>query len=148
MTDIPTVTGRPETEWEKGLGDWFKKQSLLSLDALEAAARTILSLVTALLGLLLGVLAVTEDPLPAYFELPVVRWLGVGAVAALLAALAGTLGVLLPQQVQVAGARPDKQAQAFARLLAQKSRWLTAAVIGFGLGLVALGAVLIIALVA
>ncbi len=148
MADIPTVAGRPETEWEKDLGDWFKKQSLLSLDTLEAAARTILSLVTALLGLLLGVLAVTEDPLPAYFELPVVRWLGVGAVAALLAALVGTLGVLLPQQVQVAGARPDEQVQAFAGMLAHKSRWLTAAVIGFGLGLVALGAVLIIALVA
>lgn len=90
-------------------------------------------------------LAVAEDPLPAYFRLPAVRWLGVGTVGALLVALVGTLGVVLPQRIQVSSARPDQQASAFAALLARKSRWLTVAVIAFGLGLVALGAVLVIA---
>ena len=137
---------RAETPEERALRKWFAQQALASPDALEAAARTILSLVTALLGVLYGVLAVAEDPLPAYFRLPAVRWLGVGTVGALLVALVGTLGVVLPQRIQVSSARPDQQASAFAALLARKSRWLTVAVIAFGLGLVALGAVLVIAL--
>jgi hypothetical protein len=67
-------------------------------------------------------------------------------VAALLVALAGALGVVLPRRVRVASARPDEQAEAFQRLLAHKSHWLTVTVIAFGLGLAALGASLIVAL--
>ncbi len=75
-----------------------------------------------------------------------VRCLGVVSVVALLVALIGALGVVLPLRVEVASARLDQQARAFQRLMARKSRWLTLAVIAFGLGLVALGTVLIVAL--
>ena len=146
MSDIPTVTGRPETDWEKELGDWFKKQSLVSLDTLEAAARTILSLVTALVGTLFGVLTVAADELPAYLHKPVVQALGVVSVGAFLAALVGALGVLLPARFQVSSHRPDEQAQAFDRLLKRKSRWLTVTVIAFGVGVAVLSVVLITAL--
>ena len=146
MARARVVDVHEETEEEKALGEWFEKQALASPDTLEAAARTILGLVTALLGVLFGVLAVTADPLPAYFNLPLVRCLGVVSVAALLVALTGALGVVLPLRVEVASARPDQQARAFQRLMARKSRWLTLAVIAFGLGLVALGTVLIVAL--
>ncbi len=146
MARARVVDVREETPQERALYEWFEKQALASPDTLEAAARTILGLVTALLGVLFGVLAVTADPLPAYFRLPLVRCLGVVSVAALLVALTGALGVVLPLRVEAASARPDQQVRAFQRLMARKSRWLTVAVIGFGLGLVALGTVLIVAL--
>jgi len=146
MAEAQVVDIHEETPRERALHEWFEKQALASPDTLEAAARTILGLVTGLLGVLFGVLAVKEDPLPSYFRLPVVRWLGVGTVAALLVALVGTLGVVLPRRIQIASARLDQQAEAFQKLMSRKSRWLSVAVIAFGLGLLALGAVLIIAL--
>ena len=146
MAEIQPLRGRPETPEEEEIRKWFARQALASPDALEAAARTILGLVSGLVGLLLGVLAVAEKELPSYLWLPGVRPLGVGAVAALLAALACALAVLLPRRMAVASARPDLQAAAFARMLARKSRWLTLAVVAFGLGLGALGAALIVAL--
>lgn len=148
MAKAQVVEVREERPQEKALSEWFEKQVLASPDTLEAAARTILGLVTALLGVLFGVLAVAEEPLPSYLALPMVRGLGVGSVAALLVALLGALGVVLPRHVQVASARLDQQAEEFQRLLARKSRWLTVAVVAFGLGLAALGAVLIVALLA
>jgi len=146
MAKARVVDIHEETPQERALYEWFEKQALASPETLEAGARTILSLVTALLGLLFGVLAVTADPLPAYFSLSVVRWLGVATVVALLVALVGTLGVVLPRRLETASARPDQQAKAFRELMERKSCWLTVAVVAFGLGLVALGAVLIIAL--
>ena len=139
-------TSRAETPEEKALRKWFAKQALASPDALEAAARTILGLITGLLGMLFGVLAVASDPLPAYLGLPLARGLGVVTVGALLVALVGTLAVVLPREIKVASARPDQQASAFEVLLARTSRWLTLAVIAFGLGLATLGAVLVVTL--
>jgi hypothetical protein len=147
MAKAPKVVSvREETEAEKELGEWLAKQALASPDTLEAAARTVLGLITGLLGVLFAVLAVASDPLPGYLRLPAVRGLGVVTVAALLVALVGALGVVLPRRVRVASARLDEQAEAFQRLLARKSRWLTVTVIAFGLGLTALGASLIVAL--
>ena len=137
---------REETPEEKQMRKWFAKQALASPDTLEAAARTILQLVTGLLGVLFAVLAVASDPLPAYLELCLVRGLGIATVVALLAALVGALGVVLPRRIQVASARPDQQAAAFQALLARKARWLTGTVVAFGLGVLTLGAALIIAL--
>lgn len=146
MTKVRVVDIHEETPAEKARPEWFEKQALASPDTLEAAARTILGLVTGLLTVLFSVLALASDPLPAYLKQPAVRWLGVGTVLAMLLALIGTLGVVLPQRIKVASGRPDEQARAFQELLAGKARWLTASVIFFGLGLVALGAALIIAL--
>ncbi len=138
--------GRKETEGERALREWFDKQALAAPDNLEAAARQIITLVTSLLTILLAVLAVAGDPLPAYFAYPTVRWLGVMGVVLLLLALAAALGVVFPFREAVQSARPDEQQAAFARLLQRKSRFLQVAAIAFFLGLVALGSVLIIAL--
>ncbi len=146
MADIPKVAGRPETEEETQLGRWFDQQTLAAPDILDAAARTLLGLVTALIGTLFGVLTVAADSLPAYMGYPAIRSLGVASVAALLAALTGALGVLMPMRLEVSSHRLDEQAQAFARVLKRKSRWLNVAVIAFGLGVGALGAVLVAAL--
>jgi hypothetical protein len=147
MTDTPTIKGRPETAWEESLGEWFAKQALGSLDTLEAAARTILTLVTALIGALFSVLTIAAGDLPAYLQVPAARGLVTVSVGALLTALVGALGVLLPSRVQVSSHRPDEQARAFGELLEGKSRWLTGTVIAFGVGVGALGIVLMAALV-
>jgi hypothetical protein len=146
MAKPRVVSVREETEDEAALDKWFDQQALASLDILEAAARTILGLITALLSVLFGVLAVASDPLPGYLRLPLVRGLGVAAVAGLLVALLGALQVVLPRRVQASGARPDQQAAGFRKLLDRKARWLRLAAVAFGLGLAALGLALIVAL--
>jgi hypothetical protein len=146
MADIPRVKGRPETGTERALGEWFAQQALAAPGNLEAAARTIVGLVTGLLGLLLGVLAVSEDPLPAYLWDAGVRPLGVAAVVFLLIALLCALMVVLPRHIAVSSHRPDEQEQEFRKMLARKTRWLTITVIVFGLGVALLGAILIVAL--
>ena len=144
----PRVVGmRDETEEEKALAAWFAEQALASPGNLEAAARTVVGLVTGLLGLLLGVLAVGEDPLPSYLWDAGVRPLGVAAIACLLIALLCALAVLLPRRIAVSSHRPDQQKMAFQRMLARKTRWLRTTVVAFALGVGLLGAILIVALV-
>jgi hypothetical protein len=137
---------REETPEEAALRDWFDEQALAAPDNLEAAARLIITLVTTLIGLLLGVLAVAGEPLPGYFNYPSVRWLGVAAVGLLLIALAAALVVVFPFRQAVDRNRPSEQRDAFQRILERKSAALRIAAFCFGLGLLALGAVLVIAL--
>ena len=143
----PRVVGmRDETEEEQALASWFAEQALASPGNLESAARTIVGLVTGLLGLLLGVLAVSEDPLPSYLWLPWMRLAGVAAIVFLFAALLCALLVLLPRRMVLSRHRPDQQKAAFERMLAWKACWLRGAVVAFGLGVGLLGAILIVAL--
>jgi hypothetical protein len=128
------------------MSKWFSQQKLTSLDTLEAGARTILGLITGLVGILFGALTVAAENLPSYMQFPAVRALGAMSVAALLVALMGALLVLLPAETRVSSHRLDRQAQAFERLLKRKSRWLAVTVIAFVAGVDALGIVLIVAL--
>ncbi|MBN1874572.1 MAG: hypothetical protein JXA33_10115, partial [Anaerolineae bacterium] len=63
MNDIPKVRGRPEPPEVKARREWFAQQSLAAPDTLEAGARVIVELGTALLSVLFGVLALAGDPL-------------------------------------------------------------------------------------
>jgi hypothetical protein len=146
MASPRIVSVAEETPDEKALREWFAAQALGSLDTLEAAARTILQLVTGLLGVLFAVLSLAADPPPAYLDLSAVRWLGSVSIAGLLVAQAAALAVVLPSPVNVSTHRLDEQEAAFRALAERKSLRLRVAVAGFGLGLVALGIVLIIAL--
>ena len=148
MARMRVLSVREETPAEAEMRHWFAGQALASPDTLEAAARLIVSLVTGLLTLLFGVLAVAGDPLPAYLGYGLVRALGVVCVVALLAALGAALAVILPRRLEADPARPQTQADAFAGLLARKAGWLRGAVVAFGLGVAALGLALIVALLA
>ncbi len=139
---------REETDEERRLRQWFDKQALASPDTLDAAARLLVGLVTGLLTVLFGVLAVAEDPLPAYLGSWAVRLLGAWCVLALLGALLCGLAALWPRRMAVDAARPGEQAKAFAGLLDRKAGWLKAAAITFGLGVVLLGLALIVILFA
>ena len=147
MTKYTVVNTRPETAAEAAQREWFEKQVLASPDRLEEAARLIIGLVTGLVGLLYGVLAIESEKLPAYLQLPLVRGLGVVTVVLLVLALLEALIVVLPLRLVAASARPKTQAAAFADMLRRKSAALTLSVASFAIGLVTLGAVLIIALV-
>ncbi|MBN1873992.1 MAG: hypothetical protein JXA33_07165, partial [Anaerolineae bacterium] len=70
----------------------------------------------------------------------------IACVVALLVALACALGVLLPRRIAFSLHRPDEETRAFADMVARKARWLTAGIIAFGVGLLALGIVLITAI--
>jgi hypothetical protein len=146
MAKARVVAVREETPEEKALREWYAQQALASPGNLEAAARTIVGLVTGLLGLLLGVLAVDEDPLPSYLWDAGMRPLGVTAIVCLLVALTCALLVLLPRRIEVSSHRPDRQETSFKRMRAWKAWWLRGTVLAFGLGLGLLGAVLIAAL--
>jgi hypothetical protein len=147
MAKARVVAVREQTEEERALDRWFAEQGLASPGNLEAAARTIVGLVTGLLGLLLGVLAVSEDPLPSYLWDAGVRPLGVAAIVFLFAALLCALAVLVPRRMAPSRHRPDRQRAAFERMVAWKACWLRAAVVAFALGVGLLGAILIVALV-
>jgi len=146
MAKYRVVSVRRETPEEARLREWFARQTTAAPDNLEAAARQIIGLVAGLLGVLFGVLALAADPLPAHLQRQEVRVAGVIAVVALLFALVAGLAVIFPQRVSVGSARPEEQAAAFAALLGRKSSALGLASVSFSLGLIALGAALIIAL--
>lgn len=137
---------REETPEEKRLREWFDEQALASPGTLDAAAKVVVSLVTGLLTILFGVLAVAEDPLPAYMGSWAIRLLGMWCVLALLGALLCALAALWPRRLEVDAARPEAQAKVFADLLDRKAGWLKAAEIAFGLGVILLGLALIVVL--
>lgn len=146
MPRYELVAVRPETPEEARLREWWARQAVAAPDNLEAAARQIIGLVSGLLGVLFGVLALAANPLPVYLQRDDVRVAGVAAIALLLAALLAGLAVIFPQSAIAPRARPDEQAGQFAALLGRKSSALGLAAVCFGLGVVALGAALIIAL--
>ena len=137
---------REENNNEKKLREWFETQSLDSPKNLEEAARLLIGLVTGLLGALFGVLTVSAETLPQYLSLPLVKCFGVGAVALWLTSLLCGLMVVTPRKWQSNVGKPQTQKQVFYNLLANKSAWLRASVILFGIAVMALGAVLITAL--
>lgn len=140
------ISTQPESEKEKRQREWLADQELKSVDNLEAAARQLISLVTALFGILFGVLTVSSNPLPVYFTYPTLRVLGVVSIILLLLTLVGALVVILPIPQRSYAQQPDRQAQLVKNLLLRKMWGLYSAVILFGVALVVLGIILISAL--
>jgi hypothetical protein len=142
-----TVIGiREETPREAAQREWFEKQVLSAPDNLEAAARQLITLATALLSVLFGVLAVTNDPLPRYLALPLVRAIGIGVVLLLLLSVCAALLVVYPRRWEAASGKPESQENVFGRLLHWKGRALAVGAIAFAAGVTGLGAVLVMAL--
>jgi hypothetical protein len=140
------ISIREETPEERKVHEWFETQALESPKNLEDAARLLIGLVTGLLGALFGVLTVSAETLPAYLSLPLVKFCGVAAVALWLASLLCGLVVVTPRKWRSDAGKPETQRRVFAQLLARKSAWLSASVIFFGVAVLALGVVLVTAL--
>ena len=140
------VTGvRALTPEEERLADWLAEQHLKSPDRLEAAARQIVGLVTGLVGLLVGVAAVTEQPLPPYMAWPCLRWLMVASLVLLLVSLAAGMVVLWPRRVVYSPHKMAEQRAVFEGILRRKARALGVAIVCFALGIALLAAVLALA---
>jgi hypothetical protein len=140
---------RLESAAEASLRTWFEEQEKAALSSLEEGARQIIQLVTALLGLMLGVLALGSDKLEASLQQPGVIIPGLVAVAALLVAVVAALVVVLPLfGYGYNPAQPATQQQAWARMLRRKVIGLRLAVIAFGLGLAALAWLIVTMLLA
>lgn len=146
MSNIHVDQVEVESPEEEAVRKWLAEQRLKSVDNLEAAARQIITLVTALLGILFGILAIAKEPLPVYLQWPLLRYLGIVSVVGLCLALACALLVVLPFAYRHYPHRPDKQRAAFTDLLNRKGFWLTGAGALFFVGLLALGVVLVLAL--
>jgi len=142
----PSFPTEPETAEEAALYAWFTEQRIKSVDNLEGAARQIITLCTTLLGLLLGLLALTEDPLPAHLNWSGVQWLGGLGVAALLLALGGALWAVMPWRIEANLIDPEDLQAKFETLLARKRLGLQVAVVCFGAGMLFLGAIVVVTL--
>src|SRR5688500_2432251 len=70
--DVVAVEQRSATKEEAALVEWFDKQKAGQVETLEAAARQIIQLVSALFGLLFGVLSLGRDKLEASLTSPLV----------------------------------------------------------------------------
>ena len=145
MPEYQVVETRPPTPEEERLADWFAEQQLKSPEHLEAAARQMVGLVTGLIGLLLGVVAIAKQPLPSYLAWPLVRWLAVAGIVLLLLALVAGLVVLWPRRWTVSSHRIADQRRAFEAILQRKARALSVGMVLFCLGVAALAAVLVLA---
>jgi hypothetical protein len=137
---------RPENPEEAELRKALQGMALASPETIETAARQIITLVSALLTALLGLLALSSDPLPAYMRLGSVRMFATAAVLFLLGSLALGLLAVLPGRWYYQPAKPASEARMLNDLLRWKEAFLTASVAAFWLGLLALGVVTLLAL--
>lgn len=137
--------GVPESPESAALGAWWQEQWLKSIDQMEATARELIALASALIGLLVGLMALTENPLPTYMKSLPLRGLMVVGVLCLLVALGCGLAVLWPRRWVDAPHRPDIQQANWQKLVQQKQVWLMGSGAAFGLGLFCLGAAVMVA---
>ncbi|MEP7134538.1 MAG: hypothetical protein ABI904_06360 [Chloroflexota bacterium] len=140
------ISAREETSEESKLREWFESQALESPKNLEEAARLLIGLVTGLLGALFGVLTVSAETLPKYLSMPFAKGFGIAAVVLWLLSLLCGLFVVIPRRWQSDAGKPETQNQVFKAMLSYKSAWLRISVILFGMAVVALGVVLVTAL--
>ncbi|MCO5186832.1 MAG: hypothetical protein M9941_02260 [Anaerolineae bacterium] len=146
MSDIYEPPQRPERPEEAQLHAWWTTQRTQSVDNLEAAARQIITLGSALLTALLGIMALSGETLPDYMRWSGIRWLSALAVIGLFAALSCALVVIYPFPQTVVRNDPAGNADAFEALLRRKNRWLRLAAIAFAVGMAGLLLVIVISL--
>jgi hypothetical protein len=147
MPKYTVISTRAESSEEEAMRKWFDQQRLSSPDNLDQAARLVIGLISGLLTVMFGVLAVAQQKdLPGYLALPPVRWLGALVVVLLFVSLAGGLVVVVPFRTAAQPGQPDAQRRAFEAILQRKSSALTVSAVAFGLGIAALASALVVAL--
>lgn len=142
----PTLPTEKESASQTALANWFAGQHLKSVDNLEMAARQIITLCTALLGTLLGLMALTEETLPKHMQWSGIQWISGVGVVCLFIALACALYVVIPQRNPVALNDPESLQTAFTTLLARKHFWLWLAIIIFAVAMACLMLVVVVSL--
>jgi hypothetical protein len=142
----PTLQTEKEPASQTALVKWFAEQRLKSMDNIEAAARQIITLCTALLGSLLGLMALSEETLPRHMQWSGIQWISGIGVVCLFIALACGLYVILPSRKPVNLNDPDALEAAFDRLVFQKNVGLQLSTIIFGIAMLCLMLVVVFSL--
>ncbi|MCP4356526.1 MAG: hypothetical protein GY796_00715 [Chloroflexi bacterium] len=142
----PTLPTEPADPGQTALAKWFAEQRVQSVDNLETAARQIATLCTTLLGLLLGLMALSNETLPKYMHWSGGQWLGGLGVTALFAALTCALWVVMPRATPATLNDPDSLEVAFTVMLARKNAWLRRAILLFAAGMFCLSLLVVISL--
>lgn len=140
----PIAPSAPLTPADERLMEYFRDLEQKSLDALEGAARQLITLVTTLLGLFFGVLAFKDNP--RYLAFPAVRVLGGLAAGLYVLALFLALDVVMPRRLEVPLAHLTGMRQLLHALFDRKSRSLQWAQVAFALGTLALLALILVLL--
>lgn len=136
-----TVVGvRAAAPAEKELLRIFDKWESESLSNIEGGARQIIQLVSALLGVMLAALALGDEKFAAALQAPLPIALAALTLLAWLAALLAALAVVIPGSHLLRRASLDDMRTVYQTLLAQKSLRMNVAVVAFGAGIVAFGA--------
>ncbi len=126
------VLGRPPTPDEEALVAHFAEMEKRSLEVLDAGARQIITLVTGLLGLFLGLLSLGDAP--AYLAYGEVRGLGLVIVVAYGAALGCALAAVLPRPYTFRRHSLTQMQDRWEAMQRTKARWLNRASWAFGAG--------------
>ncbi|MCI0581119.1 MAG: hypothetical protein L0332_32825 [Chloroflexi bacterium] len=142
----PSLPTEKESASQTALARWFAEQHIKSVDNLEKAARQIITLCTALLGTLLGLMALTEETLPRHMQWSGIQWISGVGVVGLFAALACALYVVMPRPNPVSLNDPGSLQTAFAMLLARKQLGLRLAIIIFAIALLCFMLVVVVSL--
>ena len=136
MGEPEIVEVRPPTPDEEALVSLFAELEKTSLDRLDAGAQQVITLVTGLLGLFLGVLALGDAP--PYLAHPDVRALGLMATGGFFVALLFALSALRPRPYTFSRHSLTQMRARLAEMREVKSRALRRAHWAFGFGILAL----------
>ncbi len=133
MSDEPEipVPSAPLSPADENLLEYFQDLERASLKTLEEAARQLITLVTALLGLFFGVMAFRDAP--AYLASTAVQALGAAAVVFYVLTLFLALDVVMPRRFERPAADLTAMRAVLQRLFARKSRSLRGAQLAFAL---------------
>lgn len=133
MSNKPEITVEvsPLSEADQGLLTYFKDLEKTSLETIDKAARQVITLVTTLMGLFFGVLALGDAP--AYLTHSGIRVLGALTTIFYMAALLLALDVVMPRRVDLPTTDLTAMRALLRRLLDRKSRSLLAAQIAFAM---------------
>lgn len=140
--EVIEVEGRPLLPDERKLLAFFDTLEQESLKHLEDAARQIIGLVTALLTLAAGLLALGGEPVTPLLATWPVLAAGGATLLLLLLALIASLDVVLPAAYRFRAASLADRRAAYEEMLARKANSLRAAVYFFGAAMLGLAALI------
>lgn len=135
----PILEGRPPTAEEERLVELFAELEKKQLEFLDQAAKRIIELVTALLGILFAVIAFGSDFPPPYLAGNLfAKVMGLVSLGGYLLALLVSLWVLQPRDYKNYHYNLSGMEEELQRMIRRKSLPLTIAGILFGIGSVTL----------
>jgi hypothetical protein len=147
-SDPPILESRPPTAEEERLVDLFAEMESKQLEFLDEAAKRIIELVTALLGLLFAVIAFGSDfPPPYLVGHPFAQFVSGAALVCYLGALLVALWAVQPRTYRHDRHNLDEMRAELRQMIAHKARPLRVAGLLFGLAslllVVLLGSVIV-----